>query len=77
MQPNEIETRRQLIRLPLKKLAPLVPLSENALGDVLRCRTSPHPVTQQAIERAVLGEEVRLRDYLLELHPLQAGDKPA
>lgn len=71
MQPSEIETRRKSIRLALKELAPLVPLGHNALADTLKERTSPHPVTRQAIEQALVREELRLRDYLLGLHPVQ------
>lgn len=76
MQLSEIDQRRNRIRLPLKELAPLVPLSCNAIGDALKGRSEPHPVTRQAIEHAVVGEELRLRDYLLALHPLATGVAP-
>lgn len=69
----EIETRRKAIRLPLRELAPLVPCGHNAVAAALKGKSSPHAVTRQAIEQAVSGEERRLRDYLLGLHPLAQG----
>lgn len=70
---SDLEARRKWLRLPLRELAPLVPMGHNAVSDALKGRSSPHPVTRQAIEAAISAEERRLRDHLLGLHPLSTS----
>jgi hypothetical protein len=69
MLPEDIGQRCSAIRLDKKALAGLASLSQKSAGMILRGQSSPRLVNLQALERAVIAEELRLRDYLNTLHP--------
>ena len=70
MRPDEIRDRAATIRLSHKALAEATGLVENTIGRTLGGRTSPNLTTCDLLENAVVTEEVRLRNYLLGLHPI-------
>jgi hypothetical protein len=70
MLPETIRDRALAVRLGKKELSSLSGLSEKSTGMILRGASSPRLNNLQALERAVIAEEIRLRDYLFGLHPL-------
>lgn len=74
MRPETIRERAAAIRMPNKVLAEKTGLWENTIGRTLTGRTSPNLTTCDAIEAAVIAEELRLRDYLNALHPVAANE---
>jgi predicted transcriptional regulator len=70
MRPDDIRDRAAAIRLSNKALAVATGLVENTIGRTLCGRTSPNLTTCDLLGTAVLAEEIRLRDYLLALHPV-------
>lgn len=70
MGSTTIAKRVQRLRLPKAEVARLASLHENTVARAL----SPVPRSQvqslRKIEVALDAEELALRDYLLELHPL-------
>lgn len=70
MRPDDIRDRAAAIRLSNKALAGATGLVENTIGRTLGGRTSPNLTTCDLLGNAVLAEEIRLRDYLLTLHPV-------
>jgi predicted transcriptional regulator len=79
MLPETIRGRAVAVRLGKKELSELAHLSQKSTGMILRGDSSPRLNNLQALERAVIAEEIRLRDYLLALHPVvpaQIEEKP-
>lgn len=70
MSPEEISNRARAVRLDRKALAGLSGRSEKAVGMTLGGKSSPRYDSLVAIENALTADEIRLRDYLLALHPL-------
>lgn len=75
MRPELIRERASRIRLSRKALAEATGLVEMTIGRTLSGQTSPNMTTFDAIESALVAEEIRLRDYLLSLHPVEAPQK--
>jgi hypothetical protein len=75
MLPDAIAQRSEAIRLDKKRLARLANLSQKSTGMTLRGQSSPRLSNLLQLEKALLGEELRLRDYLLSLHPLPRTDE--
>jgi hypothetical protein len=73
MLPEQIAERSEAIRLDKKALARLAKLSQKSTGMTLRGQSSPRLNNLQALERAIVAEEIRLRDYLLAIHPLSTS----
>lgn len=67
----EIERRRDAVRFPIEELAKAAGCNPNTAGPALRGKSSPRHDTVVAMSRAIEAEELRLRDYLLTLHPIQ------
>ncbi len=76
MRPSDIRDRAAHIRLSNKALAEATGLVENTIGRTLGGRTSPNLTTCDLLGAAVVAEELRLRDYLIELHPLTKAELP-
>lgn len=72
MAPETIRERAEAIRLGNKPLAAKTGLAEHTVGRALKRPSGGNIDTYRAIENAVVTEELRLRDYLLTLHPLQS-----
>lgn len=70
MSPETIRERISAIRFPPKDLARASQVSVNTINRTLAGDTQPYKNTFDAIEKSVVAEELRLRDYLLALHPL-------
>jgi hypothetical protein len=70
MLPETIRDRALAVRLGKKELSELAKLSQKSTGMIMRGQSSPRLNNLQALERAVVAEEIRLRDYLLALHPV-------
>ena len=66
----EIRQRVRAIRLPQCTLADLVRIEKNTVSRVLLGKTDPRNSTVSSLIDGVTAEELRLRDYLLALHPL-------
>lgn len=78
MSPEQIRDRAQAIRLGRKALAGQSNLSEKAVGQILNGVSGGQHASFVAIENALVADEIRLRDYLLALHPVPAsGGGPA
>lgn len=73
MLPGTILERAHAIRLDKKALAGLAGLSQKSVGMTLREQSSPRLNNLQAMERALVADEIRLRDYLLTLHPIETA----
>ena len=71
MLPAEMLHRAAMIRLDRKALARTAGLSQKSVRMTLTEQSSPRLDTLQSMERAVIAEELRLRDHLLSLHPIQ------
>lgn len=67
----EIERRRDALRFPIEELAKAAGCNPNTAGPALKGKTSPRHDTVVSMTRALIAEELRLRDYLLALHPIQ------
>jgi transcriptional regulator with XRE-family HTH domain len=72
MSPEAIAEHARAIRLSFRALGELAGCAENTVNRTLTRATRPLQDTALAIENALVAEEVRLRDYLLELHPVEA-----
>lgn len=71
MQPETIRERAARIRLKNKAIAEATGLTEMTIGRTLSEQTSPNITTFNRIEAAIAAEELRLRDYLVRLHPIK------
>lgn len=74
---DEIEARRRALRLPYKDLGAMAGLDHQTVARSLKRKNPPRYGSHEKIEQALLADELRQRDRLLGLHPLQAEDKPA
>lgn len=74
MLPAEIRERAEAIRLGKKELSDLSGLSERTTGQIMREQRSPRLDNLQALERALLAQELSLRDYLIALHGVPPAD---
>lgn len=74
MLPDTIRDRAIAVRLGKKELSELAHLSQKSTGMILRGDSSPRLNNLQALERAVVAEELRLRAYLLVLHPVAPAE---
>ncbi len=77
MRPEEIRDRAAAVRLSNKTLSEMTGLVENTIGRTFSRSTSPNLSTCDLLENAVVAEEIRLRDYLLGLHPLDRANSEA
>jgi hypothetical protein len=78
MSPEAISERARAIRLSRKAWAGQCGLSEKALGMILNGRSGGMHQSFVNAEKALIADEVRLRDYLLALHPIQnSGEERA
>lgn len=77
MRPETIRERCFQIRWRNKAIAQATGLAEMTIGRTLSGSTSPNMTTFEQIEAAVVAEELRLRDYLLTLHPVKEEGKAA
>jgi transcriptional regulator with XRE-family HTH domain len=68
-----ISDRIREIRLSRRAIAAATGLVPETIGRVLNGQTDPLRSTAQAIEQFVITEELRLRDHLLKIHPLEAA----
>lgn len=76
MQPDEIRQRCGAIGLQRGRLAEIVPCSPTTVSRIF----SGKSLRTDSLDRvgdAVEYEELRLRDYLLSLHPLEAAKEAA
>lgn len=76
MRPETIRDRASALRLSKKALAQATGLAEMTIGRTLRGATSPNLTTCDEIGQAIVAEELRLRDYLVGLHPLPSAATP-
>lgn len=77
MSPETISERAHAIRLGRKALAQHAQLSEKTIGMILRNASGGRHHSIVAIDNALIAEELRLRDYLLTLHPVKEEGKAA
>lgn len=77
MSPEQIRERAKAIRLGRKALAGQSNLSEKAVGQILNGVSGGQHGSVVAIENALVADELRLRDYLLGLHPVASEGGPA
>lgn len=77
MRPETIRERAARIRWRNKAIAEASALSEMTIGRTLSGATSPNMTTLDQIEAAIVAEELRLRDYLLALHPIKTEEERA
>lgn len=75
MSPETIRERAAAIRLGQKALGDLANRSQKFVNMTLTGRSSPRYDALCDIEKALTAEELRLRNYLLALHPVET--KPA
>ena len=76
MRPDVIRDRAAAIRFFNKTLSERTGLNENTIHRTLSGKTSPNLTTCDLLENALVAEEIRLRDYLLGLHPLPPTKVP-
>lgn len=77
MLPGTILERAAAIRLDKKALAGMAGLSQKSVGMTLREQSSPRLNNLQAMEAALVREELRLRDHLNSLHPIEKSQGEA
>lgn len=77
MLPGTIMERASAVRLDKKALATMAGLSQKSVGMTLREQSSPRFSNLQKMEAALLAEELRMRDYLLSLHPVHNNAEKA
>lgn len=71
MSPETIAQRAKIIRFSDKALGEAAGLAENTVYRTLSRRTRPLQDTADQLAQALIAEELRLRDHLLKLHPIQ------
>jgi hypothetical protein len=72
---NNCRTRRRHSPQNRRHDARLSGLNAHTVGRTLNGRTEPYHKTFEALKAALVAEELRLRDYLLSLHPLPRADE--
>jgi DNA-binding phage protein len=77
MRLETIAERAAAIRLGTGDLQKRTGLTAHTVGRTLNGRTEPRHSTFLQIEKAVVDEELRLRDYLLGLHPVKREGEAA
>lgn len=77
MSPETIAERAKAIRLSDKDLGKAAGLAENTVYRTLSRRTRPLQETADQLANALAAEELRLRDYLLSLHPVKTEEERA
>lgn len=73
MRQETIAERAAAIRLSPSHLSRATGLTAHTVGRTLNGRTKPFLETAETLERVIRAEELRLRDYLLALHPVGLG----
>lgn len=74
---KEIVRRSRRIRLPVNALAGAAEVHHDTAHRYLRGAQSILPRNRRALERALVAEELALRDHLLALHPLPGSRRAA
>jgi transcriptional regulator with XRE-family HTH domain len=77
MSPETIAERARAIRFSDKALGEAAGLAENTVYRTLSRRTRPLQDTADMLSSALTAEELRLRDYLLALHPVKQEGQAA
>lgn len=73
LEPSELQARCRAIRLHKKELAAAIGCHVHTVDNLLSGRGS-RAHTANAAAGAIQAEELRLRDYLLERHPLAVSE---
>lgn len=71
MHPRQIASRAKRIGLQHKVIARQAELDGATVYRIFAGRTRPLLDTVSRIERVLIAEEIRLRDHLLQLHPIE------
>lgn len=69
---DEIEARREALRLPFKDLAEMAGLDHQTVARSLKRKNPPRYGSHEKIEQALLADERRQLSRLLALHPLES-----
>ncbi|GLI25620.1 transcriptional regulator with XRE-family HTH domain [Xanthobacter flavus] len=77
MNLTDIVTRASAVRLPQSRIAELSGLHKSTVERTLNGKTDPLHKTLERMEKAVVQEELRLRDYLVGLHGTPGADHDA
>lgn len=77
MLPGTILERARAIRLDKKALGAHAGISQKQTGLIMRGESSPRLDTFHKLESALIAEELRLRDYLLSIHPIETKREDA
>lgn len=77
MSPETIRERAQAIRLGQRQLARITGMSIRFVNSTLTGKSKPRYDNLEEIEKAVVTEELRLRDHLLALHPVKKEGEAA
>src|SRR5271167_2734626 len=73
---SEFKTRSEAIRWALADVSLAAGMARSTAYQVV-AHQNPKRNTHEALSDALVGEELRLRDYLLGLHPVDAAAREA
>jgi hypothetical protein len=76
LQPTEIQARCAALRLHPREVAALASCHHNTVRGILR-GAGAQGRTLARVFAAIEGEELRLRNYLLALHPVKQEERTA
>lgn len=71
---NPIAKRVERLRIRQSDLAGIAKIHKNTVARVLSDEPNVLTSTQKKVDQAVTAEELSLRDYLLDLHPVPAPE---
>lgn len=71
MQRELIAERAAALRLTSGWISKATGITGHTIGRTLNGRTRPFHETAEKIEAAIVAEELRVRDYLIGLHPIE------
>jgi transcriptional regulator with XRE-family HTH domain len=69
-----IGERMARLRIGSQELAKLAGVARATVNDIAQNRQRPQRSTAKAIEGALTGEEIILRDYLIAMHGVPNGE---